>query len=81
MSNFQCDKLQKLQSYVAKDVPKKSDYSHVTPCLIDLHWRPVKFRVDFEFEILNFKCLNELALPNLKGNVEIFDPPKDLRYR
>ena len=39
-------KLQKLQNFAAKVILKKSVCDHVTPCLINLHWLPVKYRID-----------------------------------
>ena len=79
MPNFQFEKLQKLQNFAAKVVRKKSLDDHVTPCLIDLHWLPVKFRVDFKIAVLTFKSLNGLAPSYLKDLVEIYKPPRALR--
>ena len=79
MNNYQFDKLQKLQNFAAKVVLKKSMYDHVTPCLIDLHWLPVKYRVDFKIALLTFKCLNGLAPKYLSDLIEIYTPPRNLR--
>ena len=79
MPNYQFEKLQKLQNFAAKVVRKKSYYDHVTPCLIDLHWLPVKYRVDFKIAVLTFKCLNELAPQYLQDLIEIYNPPRALR--
>ena len=81
MPNYQFEKLQKLQNFAAKVVLKKSYYDHVTPCLIDLHWLPVKFRVDFKIAVLTFKCLNELAPQYLQDLIEIYNPPRALRSK
>ena len=47
--------------------------------IIDLHWLPVKYRVDFKIAVLTFKCLNEQAPSYLKDMVEIYNPPRALR--
>ena len=79
MNNYQFDKLQKLQNFAGKVVLKKSMYDHVTPCLIDLHWLPVKYRVDFKIALPTFKCLNGLAPKYLSDLIEIYTPPRNLR--
>ena len=61
INNNQLYKLQKLQNFAAKVILKKSIYEHVTPCLIYLHWLPIKYRIDFKIAVLAFKCLNGLA--------------------
>ena len=79
MNNYQFDKLQKLQNFAAKVVLGKSLYDHVTPCLIELHWLPVKFRVDYKIAVLTFKCLNGLAPPYLSCLIELYIPSRSLR--
>ena len=39
-------------------IPK---FTHITPVLWELHWLPVKFRVEFKIALLVFKTLNGLA--------------------
>ena len=72
-------KLQKLQNFAAKVIFKKSYREHVTPCLIDLHWLPVKYRIDYKVAILTYKCLNDLAPQYLSDLVELYIPPRTLR--
>ena len=36
-------------------------FAHITPVLGELHWFPVKFRVEFEIALLVFKTLKGLA--------------------
>ena len=79
MNNYQFDRLQKLQNFAAKVVSGKSLYDHVTPCLIDLHWLPVRFRVDFKIAVLTFKCLNGLAPHYLSSLIESYVPSRSLR--
>ena len=37
--------LQKLQNFAAKGICGKSMRDHATPCLVYLHWLPVRFRI------------------------------------
>ena len=50
-------------------------YDHVTPCLIELHWLPINFRVDYKIALLAFKCLNGLAPKYLSDFIEVYVPP------
>ena len=76
---YQIEKLQKLQNFAAKVILRKSRYDHVTPCLIDLHWLPIKYRIDFKIAVTVFKCLNNLAAPCLSELIEIYTPSRTLR--
>ena len=38
-----------------------SKYCHVRPLLYNLHWLPVKFRIDFKILLLTYKAINGLA--------------------
>ena len=79
IQGYQIEKLQKLQNFAAKVVLGKSRYDHVTPCLIDLHWLPIRYRIDFKIAVTVFKCLNNLAPPYLSELIEIYTPPRSLR--
>ena len=39
----------------------ESKYCHITPLLVDLHWRPVKFRIEFKILLIIFKIFKGLA--------------------
>ena len=39
----------------------ESKYCHITPLLVDLHWLPVKFRIEFKILLLVFKIFRGLA--------------------
>ena len=54
-------KLQKVQNTAAKLVLKRRKYAHVTPLLRQLHWLPIKFRIDFKLLVLTFKCIHNVA--------------------
>ena len=53
--------LQKRQNHAARVTTKWRKYDHITPFLVDLHWLPVKQRIDFKILLLTYKALNGLA--------------------
>ena len=36
-------------------------YDHITPVLINLHWLPVRYRINFKILLLTFKALYGMA--------------------
>ena len=47
-----------LSLHVVYRAPK---YCHITPLLRELHWLPVRFRVDFKILLVTFKILHGVA--------------------
>jgi hypothetical protein len=58
-------KLQSVQNAAARFISKSGKFDPVTPILRDLHWLPVRRRVDFKIATLVYKCLHGLAPPYL----------------
>jgi hypothetical protein len=58
-------KLQSVQNAAARFISKSGKFDHITPILRDLHWLPVRRRVDFKVATLVYKCLHGLAPPYL----------------
>ena len=79
LNKYQIDQIQKLQNFAAKVVLSKSIYEHVTPCLIELHWLPISFRINYKIAVLTFKCLHGLAPKYLSDLVEEYHPSRSLR--
>ena len=73
------NRIQSLQNYAARILLKKSKYDHVKPLLQELHWLPVRFRIDYKIAILVFKCLNNLAPVYIKNLIESYQPSRNLR--
>ena len=74
LNQYQIKSLQKLQNFASKVVLSKSLFDHATPCLFELHWLPVEFRVDFKIALLTFKCLYGLAPLYLSNLIEWYKP-------
>ena len=54
-------KLQSIQNAAARLITRTS----ITPVLRDLHWLPIRRRIEFKIATLVYKCLNSLAPPYL----------------
>ena len=74
LNQYQIKSLQKLQNFASKVVLSKSLYDHATPCLSELHWLPVKYRIDYKIALLTYKCLYGLAPPYLSDLIDWYKP-------
>ena len=51
-------KLQRVQNSAARLIKRVRKRQHITPSLKELHWLPVKYRIEFKILLLTFKTLN-----------------------
>ena len=58
---YQLNKLQRVQNAATKLIFQESKYCHVRPLPYNLHWLPVKFRIDFTILLLTYKAINGFA--------------------
>ena len=58
LPKYQIDRLQKVQNAAARVIFRIAKFDHITPALIDLHWLPVSFRVQFKLLLLVYKALH-----------------------
>ena len=56
-------KLQHIQNCAARLVLRKSKHDHATPLLRELHWLPIRARIDYKIAVLCYQCLNVDAMP------------------
>ena len=61
LPNNMIRKLQSVINTAARVVTKTRKYDSISPVLYELHWLPVKFRVQFKLLLLVFKALNGMA--------------------
>ena len=54
-------RLQKVQNNAARVVSGSKMYDHITPVLKDLHWLPIRKRIEFKILLLTFKCMQGCA--------------------
>ena len=79
MTSENIEKLQLLQNHAARLIYRAKKKDHVTPLLYQLHWLPIKFRIDYKIALLCFKCLNGTAPSYLKDLVQVYVPRRALR--
>ena len=58
----QRDRLQKVQNAAARVILQLSKFDHITSTFVDLHWLPIKFRVQFKLLLIVYKSLHNQAL-------------------
>ena len=58
---YQLEKLQRVQNDATRLIFKEHKFCHITPLLQNLHWLPVKFRINFKILLITFKAIHGLA--------------------
>ena len=67
-------KLQLVQKAAARIITRTLCAEHITPALQQLHWLPIKSRIDFKILLLTFKILHNLAPSYLGELIHIHIP-------
>lgn len=73
------NKLQLCQNAAARILTNTRKYDHITPILKDLHWLPVRQRIEFKIILLTWKSLNGLAPSYIADLLNIYTPTRTLR--
>ena len=73
------NKLQRVQNVAAKLVLQRRRFDSSTEALRELHWLPIKHRIDYKIALLVFKCIHDLAPAYLKGLISVKTPGRELR--
>ena len=58
-------KLQRIQNIAARIVLNKGKYDSATSCLEQLHWLPIRYRIEYKITTLVHRCLHQTAPPYL----------------
>uniref|UniRef100_A0A8C6Q1G2 Reverse transcriptase domain-containing protein n=1 Tax=Nothobranchius furzeri TaxID=105023 RepID=A0A8C6Q1G2_NOTFU len=58
------NKLQLVQNSAARIITQTSTFDHITPVLQQLHWLPVKYRIEYKILLHAFKAIHNLAPPH-----------------
>lgn len=77
--NYQIQKLQLLQNHAARIITRQKKSCHITPFLMELHWLPVKFRIEYKILLQVFKCLHGEGPKYLTELLEEYCPARPLR--
>ena len=72
-------RLQQVQNMCARIIMLSNKRDHVTPLMKELHWLPIKCRMNYKLLMLTFKCLHQLAPQYLADLVTIYEPGRSLR--
>ena len=72
-------RLQRVQNACAKTIMGRAKKDHVTPLLKELHWLPVKSRINYKLIMIVFKCLHGIAPQYLSDLLTKYEPGRSLR--
>ena len=70
------NKLQRVQNACARLIFREQKFCHVTPLIKELHWLPIKYRIEFKILLITFKILNFLAPTYLSSFISLRLPSK-----
>ena len=65
------NKLQRVQNACARLIFKEQKFGHVTPLIYELHWLPIRYRIEFKILLITFKILNFLAPSYLSSLISL----------
>ena len=71
-------KLERVQNAAARLVSRTKKYDHITAVKKELHWLPIRYRIDYKILLLTYKALNDEGPEYLK---ELLTPAKGLRSK
>ena len=69
VANEQIARIQKIQNNAARLILKRSKRDHVTPLLKELHWLPVKYRIQYKLATLAFRHFDVTLPPYLSSSL------------
>jgi len=61
ISDYNINRLQRIQNGAARIVTNTRKYDHITPILQKLYWLPVRQRIHFKILLITFKSINDMA--------------------
>ena len=66
---------------MARVVTNTRRRDHITPVLADLHWLPVRFRIEYKIALVTFKALTTQQPQYLAELIRYYEAPRQLRSR
>ena len=79
LPNLLLKKLQRVQNTAARIITRTSRHSHITPVLHDLHWLPIKARLDYKILTYTYKAIHDQAPAYMSEMVQVYQPVRSLR--
>ena len=77
--DYLTNKLQRIQDNAARLIFKQKKSCPVNPLLIDLHWLPVKFRIEYKILLLVYKSIHGGGPMYLSSLLKEYHPTRSLR--
>ena len=75
-SSMNIDKLQRVQNTLARLVSKTHRRDHITPVLADLHWLPVRYKIEYKIALLTYKAPTIQQPQYLSELIRLYETPK-----
>lgn len=79
LTKHNLDRLQLVQNAAASLLTGTTKFEHITPVLAELHWLPVKFRIDFKILLFIFKALQGQAPLYISELLSTYSAARPLR--
>ena len=79
ISQYNIDRLQRIQNCAARIISNTRKYDHITPVLQKLHWLPVKQRIHFKILLITYKAIIKEAPEYICELIKIKTSLKSLR--
>ena len=57
----QIDRIQRVQNAAARFIFEQTKFCRITPVLSQLHWLPIKYRIEFKILLMTFKAIHGMA--------------------
>ena len=74
-------KLQRVQNSAARLITSVRQRERITPALIELHWLPIKARIEFKILTLTYKALNYNEPKYLRNMLKIYEQRANVTTR
>lgn len=75
----QVRRLQLVQNAAARLVTRTKKSDHITPVLKELHWLPIRSRIEYKLLLHVYRALHGRAPSYLSEMIKLYQPPRQLR--
>ena len=79
LSQYQVNRLQKIQNHAARLVTKTPGNMHITPVLKHLHWLPIRQRIEYKLLLHVCRALSGQGPSYMSDLVQQYLPARSLR--
>ena len=71
--------LQRAQNTAARIITRSKKFTHISPILQDLHWLPVRFRINYKILLFIYKALHNKTPGYISDLIQPYTPQRSLR--